>query len=164
MSDHISQPLEPTAWQRMYQMVMGLAASQTIAVAAKLGIADLVAEAPKTVDELARTTKTHAASLRRLLLMLASIGIFAEDSGGRFHHTPLSDTLRTDYPQSIRNLAVLWGEPWIWRPCGDFDHSVFTGQPAFDRIYGTSLFNYLASHPDEAAIFNAAMSALPYEI
>jgi hypothetical protein len=112
MSNQISQPPEPTSWLRMNQLVMGFVASRGISVAAKLGIADLVAEAPKTVDELERATKAHAPSLRRLLLMLASISIFAEDGSGRFLHTPLSETLRTDDPQSIRNWAVYWGEPW----------------------------------------------------
>jgi hypothetical protein len=93
--------------------------------------------------------------------MLVSIGIFAEDASGRFRHTLLSETLRTDYPQSIRNLAVFWGERWMWEPWGDLHHSVLTGQPAFDRIHGTSFFNYLADRPDDAATFNAAMSALP---
>ena len=37
----------------MNQLVLGFAASQAIAVAATLGIADLVAEAPKTLEELA---------------------------------------------------------------------------------------------------------------
>jgi SAM-dependent methyltransferase len=140
---------------------MGFVASRAISVAAKLGIADLVAKAPSTVEELARATKAHAPSLRRLLLMLASIGIFTEDVSGRFLHTPLSETLRTDHPQSIRNWAVYWGEPWIWRPWGDLYHTVLTGSPGFDHMYGTSFFDYLASHPDDAAIFDATMSSGP---
>jgi hypothetical protein len=159
MSDQISQPLEPPTWVRMNQLVMGFVASRAISVAAKLGIADLIAEVPKTVDELARATKAHAPSLRRLLLMLVSIGIFAEDTSGRFLHTPLSETLRSDYPQSIRNWAVYWGEPWIWRPWGDLYESVLTGSPGFDHVYSTSFFGYLATHPDDAATFDAAMSS-----
>ncbi len=37
MSNQITQPPEPTSWLRIYQLVMGYAASQAIAVAAKLG-------------------------------------------------------------------------------------------------------------------------------
>ena len=159
MNDQISQPPGLTSWQRMNQLVMGFAASQAISVAAKLGIADLVAEAPRTVDELARATKAHAPSLRRLLLMLSSIGIFAEDASGTFRHTPLSETLRTNDPQSIRNYAVVWGEPWVWRPWGDLYHTILTGEPAFHRIYDSTFFDYLASHPDDAAIFDAGMSS-----
>ena len=35
------------------------------------------------------------------------MAIFAEDSAGRFVNTPLSETLRNDYPESVRALAVL---------------------------------------------------------
>ena len=119
MSDQISQPAELPNGVRMYELVVGYVASRAISVAAKLGVADLIAEAPKTVDELARATKTHPPSLRRLLLMLASIGIFAEGTDGRFRHTPLSETLRSDDSQSMRNYAVLCGEPWVWKPWAD---------------------------------------------
>jgi len=159
MSDQISQPPELPNGVRMYQLVVGFVASRAISVAAKLGIADLIAEAPRTVDELARATKAHAPSLRRLLLMLASIGIFAEGADGRFCHTPLSETLRSDDPQSMRNYAVLCGEPWNWKPWSNLCDTILTGEPAFDQMYGTSHFDYLANHPDDAAVFDAAMSS-----
>jgi hypothetical protein len=91
--------------------------------------------------------------------MLASIGIFAQGADGKFRHTPLSETLRTDDPQSIRNWAVLCGEPWTWGAWGDLYHTLRTGEPAFNRAQGTSFFDYLASHPDDAATFDAAMSS-----
>jgi hypothetical protein len=141
----------------MYELVVGYVASRAISVAAKLGVADLIAEAPKTVDELARATKTHAPSLRRLLLMLASIGIFAEGTDGKYHHTPLSETLRSDDPQSMRNYAVLCGEPWVWKPWSDLYDTIRTGEVAFDRMYGCSHFDYLTKHPDDAAVFYAAL-------
>ena len=59
----------------MYQLVVGFVASRAISVAAEPGIAGLIAEAPRIVDELAQATKAHTPSLGRLLLMLASIGI-----------------------------------------------------------------------------------------
>jgi DNA-binding IclR family transcriptional regulator len=61
---------------RMIELLRGFATTQAIAVAARLGVADLVAAAPRTVDELAYETKTHAPSLRRLLQCLTSLGIF----------------------------------------------------------------------------------------
>jgi hypothetical protein len=41
--------------------------SQAIYVAATLGIADLLEDGPKSADELAKTTGTHAPTLYRLL-------------------------------------------------------------------------------------------------
>ena len=72
------------------QLLYGLMTSQAIHVAAKLGIADLVGEAPETVEELAEATKTDAASLQRVLRMLTSVGVFAEEANGGFRQTRLS--------------------------------------------------------------------------
>ena len=49
----------------------GLIISQSIYVAARLGIPDLLADGPKTVEELARQTTSHAPSLLRVLRLLA---------------------------------------------------------------------------------------------
>jgi hypothetical protein len=134
MSDHSSRLPELPNAVRMYQLVIGFVASRAISVAAKLGIADLVDEAPRTADELAQATKVHSPSLRRLLRLLSSIGIFAEDTAGKFRHTALSETLRTHDPHSIRNYAILCGEPSNWRPWGELYQTIVTGEPAFDRI------------------------------
>jgi SAM-dependent methyltransferase len=159
MNDRSSQVTDPSQLQ-MSQLILGFMATQAIHVAAKLGIADLVGETPKTADELALATQAHGPSLQRLLRMLTGVGIFTEDEAGRFQHTPLSETLRMDHPQSLRNVAIMWGAPFIWRPWGELYEAVRTGQPAFDHVYGASAFEYLTAHADEAAIFNAATTSI----
>jgi hypothetical protein len=144
----------------MLHYLFGFMASQAIAVAAKLRIADLVAQGAKTADELARSTQTHAPSLRRLLQLLASLGIFAEEPVGWYRQTSLSETLRSDAPQSLRGYAIMLGSEFIWRPWGDLSKTIETGLPAFDRTYGAPVFDYLAAHPDIAGVFNAAMTSL----
>src|SRR3954464_7581438 len=88
--------------------------SQAIYVPATLGIANLLEGGPKSADELAKTTGTHAPTLYRLLRALASIGIFIE-SDGRFGLTPLAEYLRTDTPGSLRNFVMLIGQQSFWR-------------------------------------------------
>jgi L-alanine-DL-glutamate epimerase-like enolase superfamily enzyme len=102
----------------MTRFIWGVIPAQAISVAANLGIADLLAKEPKTADELSRTTMTDAAALGRLLRMLTGLAIFAEDAAGRFLNTPLSETLGSDHPHSVRALAILWGAPFFWKPCG----------------------------------------------
>ena len=101
-----AQQRSPSA--QMFQYIISLMTPQAIHIAAKLGIADLVATAPATVEELAVATKSHAPSLRRLLKFLTSLGVFSENASGKYHQTPLSDTLRRDHPQSTRCFAILW--------------------------------------------------------
>jgi Dimerisation domain len=49
------------------RMTNGYQVSQAIHVAATLGIADLLEDGPKSADELAEATGTHALTLYRLL-------------------------------------------------------------------------------------------------
>lgn len=132
--------------------------SRAIAVAAKLRIADDLKAEAKTADELAHAMGLHARSLYRLLRALAGAGIFAEDDAGRFHLTPLAEPLLSDAPNSWRAFADFLGSEWAYRAYGDLLYSVQTGQPAFDHVYGQSLFDFLAEHPDEAQVFNDAMT------
>jgi hypothetical protein len=55
----------PEPLQQIMRIVSGYWTSQVLYVAAKLGIADLLKEGPKTADELASSTQTHPRSLYR---------------------------------------------------------------------------------------------------
>src|SRR4029453_12798545 len=77
-----SDELPPHA--QLIQMAMGHWVSRTVFVAARLGIADRLADGPKTPDELAGPTGTHAPSLYRFMRALANLGILTERSGHRF--------------------------------------------------------------------------------
>ena len=134
---------------------------QAIHVAAKFALDDLVASGPKSIKELADATHTHGSSMGRLLRALTTLGIFVEDTAGRYRQTALSDTLRREHPESIRPLAMMLGAHFVWKPSGALDETVRTGQPSFERVYGAPFFEYLAGHSDDAAVFNTAMSSSP---
>jgi len=134
---------------------------QAIHVAAKFALADLVAGGPKSIEELADATHTHGPSMARFLRALTSLGIFVEDTTGRYRQTALSDTLRSDHPESIRPSAIMLGAHFVWGPSGALEETVRNGQPSFERVYGAPFFEYLAGHSDDAAVFNAAMSSSP---
>jgi len=136
------------------KMIHGFQISQMIYVAAKLGIADLLADVPRSSSELAQATETHAPSLYRLLRALASLGIFAEDDQGRFGLTSLACPLQQGVPDSLHNMAVFNGDPYFWRAWGDLLHSVTTGEPAVEHIYGMKSWEYRAQNPDLNALMN----------
>lgn len=105
MTQTSSQPA-PLAAQ-LLEMIFGFALSRSIAVAAQFGVADLLKDGPKNVDELAQAIGAHPRSLYRLLRALAGAGIFAEEADGRFSLTPLSELLRSDAPESLRAFAAM---------------------------------------------------------
>ena len=94
---------------------------------------------------------------RRVLRLLASADVFAEEKDGKFALTPVGACLRSGVPGSMCAAALLFGgitqQAW-----GDLLHSVETGEPAFRRVFGMDPFDYMAEHPDEAANFDAAMA------
>ena len=145
--------------QTLVQMINGYWTSQMICVAAKLGIADLVADEPRSSAELAKTTGTHAPTLYRLLRALASLGVFAEDDRGRFGLTPLAEPLRTDVPDSLRDWAVFAADVEAWRSWEQLSYSVTTGEAAFEHVWGMPNWEYRAQKPEANATFNAAMSS-----
>src|SRR5215218_2263243 len=79
--------------------------AQAVGVAAELGIADLLADGPKSSNELAQATGSHPRALYRLLRTLASIGVFTESAPRRFALTPMAELLRSDSPTSVRGRA-----------------------------------------------------------
>jgi hypothetical protein len=93
------------------------------------------------------------------LRALASVGVFTEDQGGRFHLTPLAEPLRGDAPDSVRDFAIYFGADWHRRVYNELGYSVETGQPAFEKIYGKPFFDYLAENPAPAEDFNNAMTS-----
>jgi hypothetical protein len=150
------QHVPPEAF--LTQLAFGALMTQALYVAAKLGVADLLAEGPRSVFELAAETGTHGRSLYRVLRTLASVGVFAETAPHVFSNTPYSEPLRSDAQGSMRNGAIFMGEEWHWRVWGNLEYSVRTGLPAWGHTHGAEVFDYFAANPREAEIFNGAMT------
>ncbi len=145
--------------QTLRQSIMGFRTTQLIYVAARLGIADLLEDGPKSPQSLASAAGVDARALHRVLRALASMGIFAETEAGDFQLTPLARPLLRDSPESVRGLALLYGDEWLWHAYGATLYSVRTGSPAFNDVHGKELFEYLGEHPEAGATFDQAMSS-----
>src|SRR5688572_27273318 len=94
---------------RLAQLIMGYGATQAIACVAKLGIADELANGPRTIDQLARATVSSPPHLCRLMRALCRLGVFSESDAG-FHLTPMSKHLCKDVADSLLPLADLHGD------------------------------------------------------
>lgn len=143
----------------MLQLISGFWISRGVYIVAKLGIADLVKDGPKTADELAAATHTHAPSLFRVLRALASVRVLSQD-GDRFGSTPLLETLRADVPGSLRAFAMTELGEEHYPAWGELLHSVRTGGIAFDHTFGMNAWEFFKRNPDNAKMFNDAMSGM----
>ncbi|MQA86762.1 MAG: methyltransferase [Streptosporangiales bacterium] len=149
---------DPNVRTPQQDMLFGYMPAQILHVAARLGLADVLADGPKTSAEVAAATETHPPSLHRLLRALACLGVVTEIEAGRFELTPEGAQLRSDTPESIRGLVMLFCGDEVWRAWGNLLHSVRTGGSAFEYVTGMPPFEFLAAHPEQSATFDAAMA------
>lgn len=144
---------------QMMQLITGFWTACCIYNAAKLNIADLLAAQPRTAEQLAEATHSHASSLYRILRALAGAGIFSENEKGEFSNTPLGDTLQSDIPGSMKAMVIAQlGDHYdAW---GKLLYSIKTGNTAFDKVEGMSVWQFYETHPEEGLNFMKAMAGV----
>lgn len=144
----------------MIEMVLAQWSSAAICAAAKLGVADQLESGPKTTKDLASLLNIHEDSLYRVLRALAGLGIFHEGENRTFSQTPLSEVLRTNATPSLRYAAAILIDDWHFRSLQAICSTIENGRAAVANVFGTDLFEYLQTHPDQALRFNRGMTDL----
>ena len=133
---------------------------------AMLGVADVLNDGPRSAEQIAKQLNVNASALHRVLRALASVGLFEEvspNSPGRprlFANNHLSHFLRSDVPGSLRARFVLGGIEFIYAPYAELVHCIETGKTGREKVFGMDGFEYLKQHPDQARIFDDAMTSM----
>lgn len=148
---------------QLRRMLLGRLVSSALGVAARLRLPDLLADGPRTVDDLACIAGAAPGPLRQLMRALVAFGVFTEHSSGGatpsvFALTPLGQALRTDLPGTAWPSALLAsgeiGQAW-----DALLEVVLTGKPAFDRVFGVDFFTYLENRPELRRVFYASQAS-----
>jgi O-methyltransferase domain/Dimerisation domain len=144
----------------LVRLLDGFRVTQAIHAAVDLGIPDLLAGGERTADDLAEASGADPSALYRLLRALASLGVLHEAEGRRFSLTALGEPLRGDVPGSLRGWVRLTGRDHVWRSWGNLANALRSGENSFRQLHGAGVFEWRADHPEESAIFDAAMMSL----
>jgi hypothetical protein len=147
---------EPDPAKLVSDLSRGHIAARCLHVIADCGAADAIGPEGATPAAIATHTGLNADALDRILRLLAAYGVFAHGPGGTYRHTPASEYLRSDHPRSVRSYVRMAGMPAFWDRFTELGATARSGRSRYDM---TSLVDYYAEHPDESAIFNAAMVA-----
>jgi alkyl hydroperoxide reductase subunit AhpC/SAM-dependent methyltransferase len=150
-----AQPKPPHA--QLIEMATAHWLSRIIYVAAKLGLADHLAEGPKSADELAGPTGTHAPSLYRLMRTLAHLGLLNEGAGQRFSLTPLGEALKKNAPGSAYATVLTLASEWCANGFGELLYSVQTGKSGVEKYLGMPIFDWFGQNPEMASLFSETM-------
>ncbi len=122
----------PPAHVGMFQLLNGVFIVGALSCLARLGVPDLLEHGPKSADELATRIGADPRALYRLMRATACVGVLSEGPGRDWH-------------------GLGWSR---------LDYCVRTGKQAIDQIYGTPIFQFFEQRPEEAQLFNQAMSDL----
>lgn len=141
----------------LVQLVFGAMAAQVVNTAVQLRLADLLGESDGTAAELAPKIGADEVALTRLLRALAALELVSESARGSFRLTDSGQFLRTDHPQSMHAFVQLFGGATTQAAWRELESAVRTGETTFEKVFGASVFEYLAANPELSEQFNAAM-------
>ncbi|MGW3012313.1 methyltransferase [Streptomyces sp. NPDC001219] len=160
-----TSPNRPTGEPRdlsahLIDLAMGHLFSAALRTAVHHRIADRLVEGPRTAEQLAAATGTHAPHLRRVLRYLATRGIFREDAAGAYQLTPSAQALRTDVPDSLHAAVLMATDELFLRTSAAMPEAVEHSGASFERIFGAPLFAYLTADPAARRVLDDGMSSL----
>ncbi|WP_083802312.1 methyltransferase [Micromonospora sp. ATCC 39149] len=152
------------AWPELMRLVFGGMASRLVGYCVRLGLPDAIGDDERTPQELALRYDARADTMFRVLRALAALRVLTETTPGRFALAPMGALLRGDRPGTLRPLARMLTDPAMTTAWDGLAHSVRTGEPAFDGIFGTDFFSYVGGRPDLSELYNAAMSQVTHSV
>jgi hypothetical protein len=143
--------------QEMMGRLVGWIDMCVVMAAAELGLADhLTQEVPRRAKDVAGELGLDERATERILRSLTASGVTSVRPDGTFTLGPAGPLLVSDTPGSLRSALRMFGGP-VGRAAHSGVLAVRSGRPAFDEVFGMPGWEYLAGHPDEGAVFNAAM-------
>lgn len=122
--------------------------------AVKLGLPETMGAGRWTAEQLAPALEASPPHLFRFLRALCVLGICEEAPDRGFTLAPLGRSLLPGAPARLREKAVLTVEQY-WQPWARLVHSLKTGQPAFDHVFGTDVWDWRRTNAAQGALFDA---------
>ncbi|MHA6803255.1 methyltransferase [Salinifilum ghardaiensis] len=142
--------------ERILGLLWGYMSSDIVELAVRLDIPERLGEKGNTAEETAAATDTDPVAMLRFLRVFAALGLAEEPAPGHFTLTAAGDRLRPDVPDSLHVFARqnfgVFRQAWT-----RLEHSIRTGEPAFDQVFGTDFFGYLSLNPELSETFATSM-------
>ena len=148
------------SYLRLVELLSGARISLALRVAAERNIADLLADGPKTAEQLSAAAGLPASNLGRLLRGLAALGVFAESAGGKFSNTGISDHMRNDASPSLRAMILIMNDDASLNSWRQLATVLESGAPAFAAVNGMTFFEYIAADPKRSQLMSQFMNGI----
>jgi hypothetical protein len=142
---------------RLARLMDGYLVTQMLAVAARLGVADVLADGPRTSAEIADAVGADPRALHRVLRNLAVEEVLDELDDGRFALAPMGEGLREGVPGSLRGSVIARGELY-YGAAGSLLPGVRGEGAPYELAYGAPFFEHLGRNPELEAVFQGSMA------
>jgi C-methyltransferase len=143
----------------MLERVVATGQANMFGELARLGVPDLLEKGPLTPTEIAKHTGSDADAMARTLRAAVFVGVFERRSDGRYENNRMSRAL-LESDDSTRAFAIYFGSKSNQNAWADFAETLRTGKNAFDRVHGSSVWEWFDAHPEERETFARAMMSL----
>ena len=148
------------AWKALWPL-MDLVTPMALRVAATLRLADFMPDdgtgEGAVIGDLAERAGADPDALARMLRHLVQHGVFTEPLPGQFAANQTAAMLRTGHPAAVwLNLDGFGGRMDL--AFTGLAHTVRTGEPAWEQVFGQPFWAYLDANPAISASFDATMA------
>lgn len=143
----------------LFDLIVSHRITATIFAAARLGVADILAEGPQSAASVARAAAADERSVARLLRALAAMGLCRQAGDGSYALTAAGAPLAAGADRSLKAYALLEGD-MLWKGWGQFLESVRAGKTGAQIAGVEDRFALMASDPAAAKAFNDGMASI----
>ncbi len=158
--EKLQKKLLPPQFVLLNFAIGNIAIHKSICVSVELGIADLLREGPKSIEQLAKDTGTDADALNRIMRTLTSSGIFRAKKDGLFETNRLGIHLQSDQEDSMYAFIKIVGEDWISGVWDDLTETTKSGKDSYEIKYGINFFEWLRQNNEAQEEFDVGMTSI----
>lgn len=145
---------------KFLQFCNGYQYSQIAFVAAKLGIADILKEGPKTADEISATLNADVDFFSRYLRAAASISIFERDPYTLKYSLNDFSSLLVEGEGSLKYMVLHLNNDFSTKVWSQLERNAVKGENSVQSLVGMNIFEYYKTDQENQLWFNNAMTTI----
>lgn len=152
-----SSPEQDSFEERLRLQIEGYHDSALVYAAVKLGLPDRMGTRAWTAEQLARELGLSPPHLFRFLRCLSTLGVCQELPDGTFALAPGGQSLQSGSCSRLAEKVQIVVEQY-WQPWANLVSCLQNGEPAFDQVFGMTVWDWRRLHGDQGAIFNSYLA------
>ena len=143
--------------ERLRRQIEAYHESALLYAAVKLGLPDRMGKRRWAPEQLAHELTLSAPHLHRFLRGLCTIGLCEELKDGSFALTPFGQSLASGSHSRLAEKVQIVVEQY-WQPWANLLSTLKTGKPAFEQVFGMSVFDWRRDNAEQGALFDSYLA------